>query len=329
MKHIKLFENFLINESSEDENKNSCTYYNQKKGDEGYKNYWEGYDKLSPEEKNKKLEPIKKMLSENMKSIKKEYNEWYSNPETIKKFSKKEEAVRKSLLSTYLPKIKLKVHTSDKNNPSKTAWGFFSPSSPEIININLFNFFNGKREGNKSTRDTLKHEMAHAIDNYFSKNGVRTYDATHPPAISSEEYSEIYLINDKDQFARLNVLRGIIGAGPADSAEQLLNKFMKSVQEGKITSKSFTFSKAKDPKGEIFFLVMTKKPQNLEKGKNSLEDAEEIYSHMRGKGAVVVDGKENSNIQQLFSNFAKIKGDKIAVNMNDISNLNFASKGMV
>jgi len=48
---------------------------------------------------------------------------------------------------------------------------------------------------------------------------------------------------------------------------------------------------------------------------------------MSGKEAIMVDGKENYNIEQLFSNFARVKNDGIYVNMNDIANLNVTSKG--
>lgn len=326
MRSILNFSDFIFESQSTDDS--GCTHYDQKKGDDGYNNYWAKYNKMSEEGKKSERKKILDFISKSMAEVKEEYRKWYTNPGTITKFTKQEDPVRRSLLSSYLPSLKAKIHLTPKESGgSNSAWGYFIPKDPTIININLFNFWNGKQTGNKSVHDTLKHEMAHAIDNYFSKNGVRTYNATHPPATTEEEYMEIYLINDKDQFARLNVLRQIIGAGPSDSAKILLNKFISAVDSGKITSKSFKFSKGYDSTKQIYILAMNPiAPQGV-KGKVSLDAAKKAYSHMSGKEAIVVDGKENYNIEQLFSNFAKVKNDGIYVNMNDIANLNVTSKG--
>ncbi len=328
MRSILKFSDFIFESQSTEESE--CTYYDQKKGDGEYENYWAKYNKMSDQAKEIEKKKILDYISEKTKEVKEEYRKWYSDSGTIAKFSKQEDPVRRSLLSTYLPSIKSKIHL--KPNPKapkgqNSAWGYFLSKYDTEININLYNFWNGKQTGNKSVHDTLKHEMAHAIDSYFTKNGVRTYDATHPPATSHEEYMEIYLINDKDQFARLNILRQIIGAGPSDSAKTLLNKFMSAVDAGKITSKSFKFTKGFDSNKQIYILAMNPIASQGVKGKVSLDDAKKAYSHMMGKEAIVVGGKENYNIEQLFSNFAKVKNDGIYVNMNDIANLNLTSKG--
>ena len=49
---------------------------------------------------------------------------------------------------------------------------------------------------------------------------------------------------------------------------------------------------------------------------------------MSGRKAIVVDGKENYNIEQLFSNFAIIKNNDIYVNMSEIAQVNLTTKGM-
>ncbi len=325
---ILSFSDFIFESQSTDDVE--CTYYDQKKGDGEYENYWARYNKMSEQEKESEKKKILDFVSEKTKEVKEDYRKWYSDPGTIAKFNKQEDPIRRSLLSTYLPSIKSKLNLQPNPKSSKgqnSAWGYFLPKYDTAININLYNFWNGKQTGNKSIRDTIKHEMAHAIDNYFTKNGVRTYDATHPPVTSQEEYMEIYLINDKDQFARLNILRQIIGSGPSDSAKTLLNKFMSAVDSGKITSKSFKFSKGYDSTKQIYILAMNPiAPQGV-KGKVSLDAAKKAYSHMEGKNAIVVGGKENYNIEQLFSNFARVKNDGIYVNMNDIASLNLTSKG--
>lgn len=326
MKHIKLFENFKINEQEEQD---LCKYYTEKSKDSGYENFWNSLRKMSKEDRDKSLEEMRVWIKSILDEVKKEYIEWYQKPETKEKFSKQEESVRVKLVRDFIPKVLLRIlHFQKDNSILSKSWGFFNRKEPNAINLNLYNFFNGKKEGNKSVKDTIKHEMAHAIDYFFSSNGVRTYIATHPPNMSQEEYMEIYLINDRDQFARLNVLRGIIGAGPVDSGKELLEKFMLKVKSGKITSESFVFSRGLDQKRGIYALVMTKKPREGEKGKAPLDVAKKVYSHMHNKNAIMVDGKENYNIEQLFSNFARINGDTIMVNMNDIASLNSTSKAM-
>ena len=66
------------------------------------------------------------------------------------------------------------------------------------------------------------------------KNGVKTYQQTIDTS-TPELHRANYIVNDRDQYARLNVLRGIVGAEPNDHPSTLLNKFMEQVKNGKIT----------------------------------------------------------------------------------------------
>lgn len=329
MKHLKLFESYFINEDKEPV---ACPYYDDKEADSGYVNYWKDFEKLSEEEKKKELDVIRKKVAEHTKSIKDDYTKWFNDPDTIKKFSDKGNKVRAKMVSEYIPKIAIKMHLkSTPENPSKTAWGYFNTKNPNEIHVNLFNFFNGKHEGNKSIRDTIKHEMAHAIDDHFAKNQIRAYNATHASPTSQEEYQMIYLINDKDQYARLNILRGVLNAGPIDTGEQLLDKFMKKVKEKVITSDSFTFHKVINKKGFAILVmepIMSSKSGGDEKKliKGRLDRSQEVYTQMQGHNAIMVDGKESFNIEQLFANFAIINDEnKIAVSMESIAKLNQTS----
>jgi hypothetical protein len=64
------------------------------------------------------------------------------------------------------------------------------------------------------------------------------------------------------------------------------------------------------------------------KGKVPLNVAKKVYSSMMNKGAIMVGGKENFNLEQLFSNFGRIINNEIVINMSDIAQLNYSSKNM-
>lgn len=328
MYKIHDFLNFLLeSKSSEDL---GCGFYKNKSKDSQFSNFWKEYNELSQSEKQSKRDEIVSFMTKEMESIVQEYREWFENPSTKAKFKPDEDAVRRSLLN-YLDKIKLKPNfTPNQNSSQPGAWGYCFPTKIEtpVVYVNVYNFYNGKPTGNKSVRDTIKHELAHMIDGYFAKKGVRTYNATHPQILSPEEYERIYLINDMDQFARLNVFRTLIGAGPVDSADLLLSKFLNKVKKEEITSKIFSFRGIKSKGDEKYYLVMEPKSQPGVKGKVSLEDAKEAFKLMSGKGAVMNDGKENPNVEQLFSNFATIKNGRIYINMSDIASLNSTAKGL-
>jgi len=331
MNHLITFSSFIFESENTSAGANPCPYYQDKSGDPGYTNFWKEFEKMPPEERKSKMSEISDNVSKIFKEVKGEYQKWYSHPDTARKFTREEDGVRRKLISDYLPKINCKLHIKpDPKQPKwvQDSWGWFATDSPFVINVGLYNFFNGKQTGNKSIKDTIKHELAHAIDAYFSKNGVRAYDATHPSNLSQEEYAQIYLINDKDQFARLNILRGLINAGPTDTGKQLLEKFLDAVKKGKITSKIFDFEGGVDSKKNLFLLKMIPKKLDGVKGGVSLDAAKKVYSSMMNKGAIMVGNKENYNIEQLFSNFGKIQNNQILVDMSGIAKLNFTSKGL-
>ena len=234
------------------------------------------------------------------------------------------------MISSLIPNFKIKLNASSDPNASemvKKSWGYCSSEKdPFTLHLNLYNFYNGKAQGNKSIKDTIKHEMAHLIDGFLKKNKVSTYIPTHASHLGADEYARIYLINDRDTFARLNILRGVINVGPADSGKQILEKFLSSYKSGKIKSESFTFSGAKDNKKDLYILVM--KPKYTEK-RASLETAQSAYKLMSGRKAIMVDDKENYNIEQLFSNFSAFKNGEIYVNMSEIAQVNLTSKGIM
>jgi hypothetical protein len=296
----------IILEQSEDSSI-SCSRNVSKGADSS--NVWKSMD---PNKRNELLKSIQTTITQYIDKSKQEYIKWFENPLTIKKFKTPQERAVLKKLPSYLQNIKnINISITGPNGKSGVmAW--VSPDKPTLINYNISQLHNGKNFYNQSIDDTTKHEMAHLIDYFFKKNGVTTYFETIQTN-NQESYDANYLINDKDQYTRLNVLRGIIGAGPADTPSTLLNKFLNQVNSGKITSKKFNFSGASSKKPGL-------------KQKNNLQAAKEVHNLLRE--SIFVDGKSNLNIEQLFSNFGINKGGTVYVSFDLLAQLNFTSKDM-
>jgi hypothetical protein len=146
----------------------------------------------------------------------------------------------------------------------------------------------------------------------FEKNGVQTYlQATDND--TGTGYTANYLVNDQDQYTRLNVFRGIIGAGPNDHPVTLLNKFLAQVKSGKITSDKFNFSAISSPTPGI-------------SQKNNMEQATEVRKLLYL--SIFVDGKHTHNIEELFSNFGVVKNGNVYVSFDLLAQFNLTAKDL-
>ena len=296
----------LILEQSDDSSV-GCDKSISKSG--GYVNVWKSMD---PNKRNELLKYIQATITQSMDKSKQEYIKWFKNPLTIKKFkTPRERAVLKQLPS-YLQTIKNVNITLKGPNGKSSVIAWVSSDKPTLINYNISQLHNGEDFYNQSIDDTTKHEMGHLIDYFFKKNGVATYIQTIQTN-DQESYNANYLINDKDQYTRLNVLRGIIGAGPADPPTTLLGKFLNQVKSGNITSKKFDFS------------GVTSKTPGL-KQKNNIQTATEVNKVLQN--TIFMDGKSNLNIEQLFSTFGINKGGTVYVSFDLLAQLNVTSKDM-
>jgi len=269
-------------------------------------NIWKTMDPVKREEK---LKEIKTIVDQSVKKSIQEYTTWFNNPLTKKKFKTVFDVMVLKKLLDYLNKIN-KVNLSfEGSSHFKNARAWVTPKEPYTINYNLSQIHDGNNFLGMSIDDTTKHEMGHLIDFFFKRNKVKTYNQTIN-IDTPESYAENYIVNDADQYTRLNVLRGVINAGPADDPKTLLDKFLKQVQLGKITSNKFNFSEV---------TLMTGMSE-----KNDTKKAKEIMSVL--EKSIFVDEKNNHNIEELFSNFAFNKGGTIYVSFNLISELNYTSK---
>ena len=238
-----------------------------------------------------------------------EYTTWFSNPGTIAKFkTDKEKSVVKqipSFLST-IKNINLSIGGPGGRN---TVIAWVSNVNMTTINYNLPMIHNTEKYVGSSIYEITKHEMGHLIDYFLTKNGVKTYIQTLD-INSQQEYQDNYLINDKDQYARLSYLRQLVGAGPSDSGQVLLTKFMSRVEDGTVTSSKFNM-----------YGIQSKTPK---KTKNDINTAKSIDSKIGM--SIMVKGRPSINLSQLFSTFALTSGNDIWVSFDLVAQLNYTSK---
>lgn len=258
--------------------------------------------------KSSKLKDIKSTISNAIRRSVQDYIEWFKNPLTIKKFKPNEKKVLNNIPNFLkgINKINLSFNPS---NATKNARAWTSSNNLNLINYNIPQLHDGNNFLGASIYDTTKHEIGHLIDYYFKKNGIKTYLQTINTD-SQESYMNNYIVNDNDQYTRLNVFRGIINAGPADSPITLLNKFLNEVKSNKITSNKFNFSGISSEK-------------NMRQ-KNNTQTANQINKIL--SQSIYVNNKNSHNIEQLFSNFAINNGGTIYVSFDLIANLNLTSK---
>jgi hypothetical protein len=238
-----------------------------------------------------------------------EYATWFSNPGTIAKFKTEKERSAVRQIPSFLNTIKNINLSLGGPGGRNTVIAWVSNANMTTINYNLPMIHNTEKYIGSSIYETTKHEMGHLIDYFFTKNGVKTYIQTLDTN-SQQEYQDNYLINDKDQYARLSYLRQLVGAGPADSGQVLLTKFMAKVQDGTITSSKFNMSG-----------IQSKTPK---KTKNDINTAKSINAKI--EMAIMVGGKPSGNLGQLFSTFALVSGNDIWVSFDLVAQLNYTSK---
>lgn len=276
---------------------------------DGYSSVWKSMD---PKKRDEIIKSLNNEVNRSLIKSRDEYTKWFQNPATLKKFKtpKEKEIVKK--IPAFLQSIKRTNYTINgpKAFPNARAW--VNNKEMDLINYNLGQIHNGREFVGQTIEYTTKHEMGHLIDYFFKNNGVQTYINT-TNADEGEGYAANYLVADSDQYTRLNVLRGIIGAGPNDHPITLLNKFLAQVKSGKITSNKFNFSGIASPTPGI-------------SQKNNAEQANEVNRLLYQ--SIFVDGKNNHNIEQLFTNFGLVKNGNVYVSFDLLAQFNVTAKDL-
>ena len=276
---------------------------------DGYSSVWKSMD---PKKRDEIIKSLNNEVNRSLIKSRDEYTKWFQNPATIKKFKtpKEQEILKK--IPVFLQSIKRTNYTinAPKSLPNARAW--VNNKEMDLINYNLGQIHNGRDFVGMSIDDTTKHEMGHLIDYFFKNNGVQTYINT-TNADEGTGYTTNYLVADSDQYTRLNVFRGIVGAEPNDHPLNLLNKFLAQVKSGKITSNKFNFSAIASPTPGI-------------SQKNNAEQAAEVAKLLNQ--SIFVDGKHNHNIEQLFSNFGLVKNGNVYVSFDLLAQFNLTAKDL-
>jgi hypothetical protein len=267
---------------------------------------------MDPKKRDEIIKSLNNEVNRSLIKSRDEYTKWFQNPATIKKFKtpKEQEILKK--IPVFLQSIKRTNYTINgpKSLPNARAW--VNNKEMDLINYNLGQIHNGRDFVGMSIDDTTKHEMGHLIDYFFKNNGVQTYINT-TNADEGTGYTTNYLVADSDQYTRLNVFRGIVGAEPNDHPLNLLNKFLAQVKSGKITSNKFNFSAIASPTPGI-------------SQKNNAEQAAEVAKLLNQ--SIFVDGKHNHNIEQLFSNFGLVKNGNVYVSFDLLAQFNLTAKDL-
>jgi hypothetical protein len=310
-----------------------CDYYSDEDNESKSSfNFWEQqYSDYTPEEKEEFKRDILEKIDSDMEKIKGDYERWFSLPSTKNKIPKNKQGSIDELIE-HIGSVRCILNIKPQKGSSEMvqrSWGYTPPPKPDPSDrfyINLYNFWNGKPSGETHVSTTLRHEMAHIADHFLKSKGIDAYTPTHDP----KEYARIYLINDRDQYTRMQVLRKVIGAGPVDSPETMLNKFMKKVESGIISSRVFDFSS--DIRAENVYLRLIPSDALSGAGTRSLpmgedlekrlKNAKQVYDTMLNKGGILYNDKEEYNIEQLFSNMAIIHKNYILIDFDSLSDLN-------
>lgn len=281
-----------------------------------------GSDSAGPTQ-NVNLSPTKQKIESDIKNSiqksKSEYEIWFSDQGTIGKFKNKSLV---PALKSYIKSLgSYKTYYDESKTPNKkaNAWVYTPKTKDQLnvlkyktININVFKIHNGKNFVS-SLNQTIKHEMGHIIDNFLTRNGEPAYLKTHED-FNQAQYDQNYIINDKDQFTRLQIFRTVIGAEPLDNGEKLLDKFLQKYQTGEIKISGYTPSK----------IYLDKVPEKRDTAK-----ANQAYRFLFQK--IIVNNTPSHNIAQLFATFSYFTvGDNKLVTLytsfDKIGELNITSK---
>jgi len=300
-----------------------------KRTKEAWRYYGKKYLSEMGSNNNQPVSPLKQKIKTDIRNLisraKQEYLDWYSNPGTVGKFKNKNLVVP---LKQYISSLGLfKDYYDENSTPVKNAYGWvYNPKTTtqlnepryKTINLNVFSMHDGKNYISPMDQ-TIKHEMGHIIDNFLTKNGEPAYLKTHEN-FNQEQYMQNNIINDADQFTRLQVFRKTVGAAPLDNGEQLLDKFLNKYQSGEIKISGYTPSK----------VYLNQVPE-----KNDTTKAKRALNFLNRK--IIVDGVPSSNISQLFATFTittNITGQPpnysatLYTSFDKIGELNITSKGV-
>lgn len=288
-----------------------------------YFDFWKRFMNASTTEQRLIKEKMEGVIKGSMIKAKNHYIKWYSNPMTINKLPKEQQSKLTILRDTFIPSINYKINFDKSftdNKDVQDAYAFVSSAKPNIIYINVYNFWTGDFKGEVGLYDTITHEMSHCIDYFLNENGVVLYQKTS--SMENQVGSESYIMNDQEQFARLSTFRRQFNIPPIATYSEIADIFSNAIKTNKIQSKDFSISVSADKKYLIF---KPKRGSVSISAKTKIDRLNQIWKILFFDVKIIVDGRTDANLNPLFTNFATIKSGNIYIELQPLAQLNITT----
>lgn len=282
--------------------------------------FWKNYMGASVTEQRIIRNKMESVIKASMSRAKKHYIDWYSNPMTIAKLPKEDASKLDELKNTFIPSIDYKINYDrhfTKNKDVQDAYAFVSSVNPNMININVYNFWTGDFQGEVGLYDTITHEMSHCIDYFLNQKGVTLYQKIS--TMENQVGSDSYIMNNQEQFARLSTFRSQFDIPPMASYQDIANIWNKSIKSGKVQSRDFNLSVSSDSKNLIF---TPKSGKVVINAKTKIDRLNQIWQIFFFDVKLIVNGRTDANLNPLFTNFASINNGSIYVATQPLAQLN-------
>ena len=252
---------------------------------------------------------IIKLIKTEGDKVKQHYLLLYSNPQTITKFSKKQNV---DLIKKFIPAISFKIFSEQGSRN-----GYVKTNDFDVIYLNLLRLFKKSGDGyiqnGGQLYDTILHEMAHCIDMKMQSLGERTISSSSG-YYDVEDGKDEYVSSDLETFARVQRMREVFGISPGANGEQIKDKLVEFIRSKRFVFPNVQISGTQNPVGLLF----------------SPSQAKGVLTKLWGfYDPIMVDGSKNSDISALFSKFSSIKDNKkVFLNLDSIGKINLSTKGL-
>jgi hypothetical protein len=288
-----------------------------------YFDFWRKFMNASPTEQRLIKDKMEGIIKGSMIKSKNHFIKWYSNPMTINKLPKNEQSKLIKLRDAFIPSIDYKINFDKSftdNKDVQDAYAYVSSARPNIIYINVYNFWTGDFKGEVGLYDTITHEMSHCIDYFLNENGVVLYQKTSN--MENQVGADSYIMNDQEQFARLSTLRRQFDVPPLATYKELADIFRNAIKTKKIQSKDFNISVSSDSN---FLIFKPKKGNVVIDAKTKIDRLNQIWKILFFDVKIIVDGRTDANLNPLFTNFAIIKGGSVYIDLKPLAQLNITT----
>jgi hypothetical protein len=299
------------------------SYYLGRVLPQSYFDFWKKFMNASTTEQRLIKEKMENIIKGSMIKAKNHYIKWYSNPMTINKLPLEQQSKLKTLRDTFIPSIQYRINFDKnftQNKDVQDAYAFVSSNTPNLIYLNVYNFWTGDFKGEVGLYDTITHEMSHSIDYFLNENGVVLYQKTS--SMENQVGSESYIMNDQEQFARLSTFRRQFDVPPIATYSEIADIFKKAIKSKKIQSRDFNISVSSDNKNLIF---TPKKGKVVISAKTKIDRLNQIWKILFFDVKIIVDGRTDANLNPLFTNFATIKAGSIYIDLQPLAQLNITT----